>query len=61
MIVVADTLPLNYLVLLGYIEILPKIYGEVLIPQAVLDGLQGSLRSASEITSIEERCPISLS
>ena len=32
----------NYLVLLGYIEILPKIYGEVLIPQAVLDELQDS-------------------
>ena len=42
MIVVADTSPLNYLVLLGHIEILPKIYGEVLIPQAVLDELQDS-------------------
>jgi predicted nucleic acid-binding protein len=42
MIVVADTSPLNYLVLLGYIEILPKINGEVLIPQAVLDELQDS-------------------
>jgi predicted nucleic acid-binding protein len=42
MIVVADTSRLNYLVLLGYIEILPKIYGEVLIPQAVLDELQDS-------------------
>jgi predicted nucleic acid-binding protein len=40
MVVVADTSPLNYLVLLGHIEILPKIYGEVLIPQAVLDELR---------------------
>jgi predicted nucleic acid-binding protein len=40
MIVVADTSPINYLVLLGHIEILPKIYGEVLIPQAVFDELQ---------------------
>ena len=40
MIVVADTSPINYLVLLGHIEILPKIYGEVLIPQAVYDELQ---------------------
>lgn len=40
MIVVADTSPINYLVLLGSIEILPKIYGEVLIPQAVFDELQ---------------------
>lgn len=28
MIVVADTSPINYLVLIGHIEILPKIYGE---------------------------------
>jgi predicted nucleic acid-binding protein len=42
MIVAADTSPLNFLVLLGYIEILPKIHGEVLIPQAVLDELQDS-------------------
>ena len=42
MIVVADTSPLNYLVLLGHIEILAKIYAEVLIPQTVLDELQDS-------------------
>ena len=40
MIVVADTSPINYLVLLGHIEVLPKIYGEVLIPQSVLDELR---------------------
>ena len=40
MIVVADTSPLNYLVLLGHIEILAKIYGEVVVPQAVLDELR---------------------
>lgn len=42
MIVVADTSPINYLVLLGHIEVLRKIYGEVLIPQAVFDELQDS-------------------
>lgn len=42
MIVVADTSPINYLVLLGHIEVLPKIYGEILIPQAVFDELQDS-------------------
>jgi predicted nucleic acid-binding protein len=42
MIVVADTSPINYLVLLGHVEILPKIYGEVLIPQAVFDELLDS-------------------
>jgi predicted nucleic acid-binding protein len=42
MIVVADTSPLNYLVLLGHVDILAKIYAEVLVPQTVLDELQDS-------------------
>ena len=37
MIVVADTGPLNYLVLIGEIEILPVLFGQVFIPLAVLD------------------------
>lgn len=40
MIVFADTSPLNYLVLLGHIEILENIYAEVVVPQTVLDELQ---------------------
>lgn len=36
MIVVADTSPINYLVLIGEIDILPKLYVRVLIPPAVL-------------------------
>ncbi len=35
MIVIADTTPLNYLVLIGWAEILPALYGRVLIPPAV--------------------------
>jgi predicted nucleic acid-binding protein len=35
MIVVADTTPLNYLVLIGQIELLPTLYHTVLIPQEV--------------------------
>jgi len=42
MIVVADTSPINYLVLIGHIEVLTRIYGEVLIPRAVCDELQDS-------------------
>jgi predicted nucleic acid-binding protein len=42
MIVVADTKPINYLILIGHIEILSAIYGEVLVPQAVIDELQVS-------------------
>ncbi len=39
MIVVSDTTPLNYLALVGEIELLPKIFGRVLIPPAVLKEL----------------------
>ena len=35
MIVVADTAPLNYLVLIGQPAILPELYGRVIIPEAV--------------------------
>jgi predicted nucleic acid-binding protein len=35
MIVVADTTPLNYLVLIDAITVLPKLYESVLIPEAV--------------------------
>lgn len=40
MIVVADTSPLNYLVLIGEIELLPALYDKILIPQIVLAELQ---------------------
>ena len=42
MIIVADTSPLNYLVLLGHIEILADIYGEVVVPHTVMEELQDS-------------------
>ena len=35
MIVVSDTGPLNYLVLIGRIELLPSLFGEVVVPSAV--------------------------
>ena len=35
MIVIADTTPLNYLVLIGQAELLPRLFGRVLIPPAV--------------------------
>ena len=36
MIVVSDTSPLNYLVLINEIDLLPKLFGQVIIPEAVL-------------------------
>lgn len=35
MIVVSDTSPINYLVLIGQTELLPRLLGEVIIPDAV--------------------------
>lgn len=35
MIVVSDTSPLNYLILIGKIGVLPDLLGEVIIPRAV--------------------------
>jgi predicted nucleic acid-binding protein len=35
MIVVADSGPLHYLVLLDYAELLHRFYGEVVVPEAV--------------------------
>lgn len=40
MIVVSDTSPLNYLVLVGAIDVLPKLFGEVYVPLAVIQELQ---------------------
>jgi predicted nucleic acid-binding protein len=42
MIVVADTSPLNYLVLIDEVELLPALFGEVLVPTAVFRELQHS-------------------
>jgi predicted nucleic acid-binding protein len=39
MIVVADTSPINYLILIEEIDILTKMYGRVVIPRAVRDEL----------------------
>jgi len=40
MLVIADTSPLHYLVLIDYPEILPVLFGRVLIPPAVTEELQ---------------------
>ena len=38
-VVVADTSPLNYLTLIDLIDVLPRLYGRVVIPQDVLSEL----------------------
>ncbi len=39
-VVISDTSPVRYLVLIGQVELLPALYTEVLIPEAVADELQ---------------------
>ncbi len=36
MIVVSDTSPLNYLLLIDHIDVLPKLFGRVIVPSAVM-------------------------
>jgi predicted nucleic acid-binding protein len=40
MIVISNTTPLNYLILTGLIDVLPQLFDEVLIPEAVFVELQ---------------------
>jgi len=40
MIVVSDTSPINYLVLCRAIDVLPRLYGQVFVPQAVITELR---------------------
>ena len=35
LVVVSDTSPINYLLATGYIELLPNLYGQVILPSAV--------------------------
>ena len=39
MIIIADTSPINYLILIKEIDILPKMYGSVVVPQTVREEL----------------------
>jgi predicted nucleic acid-binding protein len=48
MIVVADSGPLHYLILLGQTSLLHRLYGDVLVPEAVADEL-GAARAPREV------------
>ena len=47
MIVVADTTPIHYLVLLRHADILQALYGQVIIPEAVFHELQAPATPAT--------------
>lgn len=48
MIIVSDTSPINYLILIGHINLLPELFQEIVIPQAVYQ----------ELTDIEAPKPV---
>jgi predicted nucleic acid-binding protein len=50
MIVISDTSPLGYLLLIDLVDLLPQLYGRVIIPQAVRDEL--SAPGAPDIVQI---------
>ncbi len=44
MIAVSDTSPTCYLILIGEIEVLPKVYSQVLLPEVVITELVAGRR-----------------
>ena len=55
-LVVADTGPLNYLVLIGDIEFLPKLFEKVAVPRAVRDEL-ASMKAPEVVRAWIARAP----
>lgn len=49
-VVVSDTTPLHYLILIGHVSILERLYGEIIIPPAVLKEL-GHLAAPREVSA----------
>lgn len=52
----ADTTPLNYLVLIEQIEVLHRLFGEVMIPEAVLTELR-HLKAPAAVTAWLQNLP----
>lgn len=49
MIIVSDTTPISELAKVGYLNLLPQLFGKVVIPQGVFDELQMGQHPASEL------------
>ena len=56
MIVVADTSPINYLILIGAIDVLPALYQKIVVPTAVYSELQSDATPA-EVRAWMEKPP----
>ena len=57
MIVIADTSPINYLILIGEIDVLPALYGRVLIPPSMREEL-GRARAPEAVRLWITRPPV---
>ena len=47
MIVIADASPINYLILIQEIDVLPRMYGQIIIPESVCEELSRLLAPES--------------
>ena len=56
MIIVSDTSPLNYLLILGEVDLLPRLFGSVVIPKAVAEELRHP-KAPSEVKAFVESSP----
>ena len=48
-LVIADTGPINYLILIGHIDILPALFEQVILPSTVKDELTARTRFRSRL------------
>jgi len=57
-VVIADTSPLNYLILVDAVHILPRLFGRVMIPDLVLRELtgEGAPKDVAERAAIRPEC-----
>jgi predicted nucleic acid-binding protein len=53
-VVISNTSPIFYLHRLGYLELLERLYGEILIPYAVLEELKEGERTGEDVPDIGE-------
>ena len=57
MIAVADTSPVCYLILIGEIDLLPKLFSQVLVPEAVLAELLHEDGQGDAWFAVRKTCP----
>lgn len=64
-LVVSDTTPLNYLILIGAVDVLPRMFGKILVPRAVIHEMSHpkapravALWAENPPQWVEIRCPI---